>query len=50
MLCKTENFELLVGDHIPHFKSYYCSSIKDNFYDFCELELLEFREKENLIN
>ena len=37
MLCKTENFELLVGDHIPHFKSYYCNSIKDNFYDFCEL-------------
>ncbi len=51
---KTENFEILVGDHllIPHFKSYYCSSIKDNFYDFCELEhfIIEFREKENLTN
>ena len=33
---KTENFEILVGDHllIPHFKSYYCSSIKDNFMIF----------------
>ena len=51
---KIENFEILVGDHllIPHFKSYYCSSIKDNFYDFCELEhfIIEFREKENLTN
>ena len=51
---KLENFELLVGDHLlmPYFKSYYCSSIKDNFFEFCELEhfIIEFRENENLIN
>ena len=51
---KLENFELLVGDHLlmPYFKSYYCSTIKDNFFEFCELEhfIIEFREKENLIN